>query len=383
WAQRAVLDVWPATATAARLVTYDDRIPLVEHIEQRGANVGGTVLDLHLRLPPGLTADDVEAASGRLAVALGAARVEVEADTMAAAKVLVSVVLDDPLAAPASEPSPLLAAGAPWHPRSGVPVGRLGDGSMLAPELLGQHWLIAGMTGTGKSTTAQSVATFLTLCSPGTAQAVVLDPKGGAEFGWLGRSGVASEVVGPEVEEACRALSRVVEVMHDRQARCAAAGRRDTDPGIISPLIVILIDEAAAYRRDKKHRDEFDRLLTLLAEQGRSSAISIVLLTQTPSVENVPASIRNNLGVRLIHRCATSSHSEVALGDGTARQPGWDASRLPYGKQYAGLGLAVCEQTAGRPRRFRSFLLTDGDREAAMRAAAKRRPRVTPPGASG
>ena len=277
-AQRAVLDLWPTTATAAGLVTYDDRLPDVEHIERRGAGLGGVVLDLHLRLPPGLTADDVEAASARLAVALGAARVEVEADPLAAAKLVLRVVLDDPLAAPASEPSPLLAAGAPWHPRSHVPLGRLGDGSLLAPQLLGQHWLIAGMTGTGKSTTAQSVATFLTLCSPGTAQAVVLDPKGGAEFGWLGQSGVASEVVGPDVEEACRALSGVVEVMHDRQAKCAAAGRRETEPAIVSPLVVILIDEAAAYRRDKKHRDEFDRLLTLLAEQGRSSAISIVLL---------------------------------------------------------------------------------------------------------
>lgn len=276
---------------------------------------------------------------------------------MAAAKVIVSVVLDDPLAAPVSEPSPLLSVGPPWHPRRCVPIGRLSDGALLAPQLLGQDWLIAGMTGTGKSTTGQSVAVFLTLCSPGTARAVVLDPKGGAEFGWLAQSGIAPSVVGADVQQAC----------------CAASGRAETEPGIIDPLIVVLIDEAAAYRRDKKHRDEFDRLLTLLAEQGRSSAISLVLLTQTPSVENVPSNIRNNLGVRLIHRCASSGHSEVALGDGTARQPGWDASRLPYGKKYAGLGLAVSEQTAGRPRRFRSFLMTEAERTDALAVSARRR----------
>ena len=186
-----------------------------------------------------------------------------------------SVVLDDPLAAPVSEPSPLLSVGPPWHPRRCVPIGRLSDGALLAPQLLGQHWLIAGMTGTGKSTTGQSVAVFLTLCSPGTARAVVLDPKGGAEFGWLAQSGIAPSVVGADVQQAC----------------CAASGRAETEPGIIDPLIVVLIDEAAAYRRDTKHRDEFDRLLTLLAEQGRSSAISLELLTQTPSVETpLPAS---------------------------------------------------------------------------------------------
>ena len=202
-----------------------------------------------------------------------------------------SVVLDDPLAAPVSEPSPLLSVGPPWHPRRCVPIGRLSDGALLAPQLLGQHWLIAGMTGTGKSTTGQSVAVFLTLCSPGTARAVVLDPKGGAEFGWLAQSGIAPSVVGADVQQACAALSEVVEVTHRRQTCCAASGRAETEPGIIDPLIVVLIDEAAAYRRDTKHRDEFDRLLTLLAEQGRSSAISLELLTQTPSVETpLPAS---------------------------------------------------------------------------------------------
>lgn len=93
---------------------------------------------------------------------------------------------------------------------------------------------------------------------------------------------MALDIVGPEVEQACRALSNVVEVM-SRQAECAAAGRRDTEPGVIDPLIVMPIDEAAAYGRDKKHSDEFDRLLTLLAEQRRSSELTIVLLTRMPS----------------------------------------------------------------------------------------------------
>ncbi len=60
-------------------------------------------------------------------------------------------------------------------------------------------------------------------------------------------------------------------------------------------------------------------------------------------------------------------------GDGTARQPGWDASRLPYGKAYAGLGLAVCEQTAGRPLRFRSLYMTPDDQQQALRASLDRR----------
>ena len=72
--EHRVLDAWPATATASRFVTRDERIPVAEHVEPRGGAAAGSVLDLHLHLPPGLTADDVEAASARLAVALGAAR---------------------------------------------------------------------------------------------------------------------------------------------------------------------------------------------------------------------------------------------------------------------------------------------------------------------
>ena len=46
---------------------------------------------------------------------------------------------------------------------------------------------------------------------------------------------------------------------------------------------------------------------------------------------------------------------------------------MPYGKKYAGLGLAVSEQNAGRPCRFRSFLLPEAERIDALAVSARRR----------
>lgn len=362
-ARRAVVRLrlrvrWPAAARAVGLVG-GNQAPVRATVEGvRSLHGRPVTARLRLTLPAGLSAADVERQVDRLAVALGAVHAELtRADR--ARTCLLTLTLADVLAEPLSEPSPLLLSAGNMSPSSPVPIGRCADGSLLAPRLVHQHVLVAGQTGSGKSTTVNNFMLFVLRCQPGTAELVVLDPKGGMDLGWVRHAAATRAYVDSDPAAAVAALEQVVVVLEERQRWAAAAGVATIEPDLRHPMLVVVIEELASYRRDRRYREDFDRHLAVLAERGRALAITVLAVLQTPSTDNLPSSIRNNLGVRLIHRAATSSHSEVALGDGTSKQPGWDASLLPYGPRHAGLGLAVSEQTGGRPQRFRSFYVSE------------------------
>jgi len=140
--------------------------------------------------------------------------------------------------------------------------------------VLGQHILVAGATGSGKSSVLWSIIAAL---APGVragwVRLLVVDPKGGMEFG-RGQA-LFTGFAYDNGENTLGLLRAVTTVMAQRAQRLRGHTRLHT-PTTAEPLIVLIVDEIAsltAYIGDRKIRDEVEKLLGLLLSQGRGKNI--------------------------------------------------------------------------------------------------------------
>lgn len=87
---------------------------------------------------------------------------------------------------------------------------------------------------------------------------------------------------------------------------------------------LVVIDELATMMEDPRYKAAAKLSLNELARKGRAVGIYIILATQTPTSDIVPAQIGNNMDARLAFRCGNGPASGVLLGDGQ-----YDAVHLP------------------------------------------------------
>jgi S-DNA-T family DNA segregation ATPase FtsK/SpoIIIE len=85
-------------------------------------------------------------------------------------------------------------------------------------------------------------------------------------------------------------------------------------------LAVLLVDEWSSYgaAADQKTRQEMERLLRLIVQQGRALGIISLAATQKPDSDSVPTGIRDILSIRWAMRCLTPQASDTILGQGYA-----------------------------------------------------------------
>ena len=135
--------------------------------------------------------------------------------------------------------------------------------------MLGQHILVAGATGSGKGSVLWSIIAGL---APGVragwVRLLVVDPKGGMEFGRGQKlfTGFAHD----NGENTLGLLRAVTTVMQQRAQRLRGQTRLHT-PTTAEPLIVLIVDEIAsltAYIGDRKLRGEVEQLLGSAALPG-------------------------------------------------------------------------------------------------------------------
>src|SRR5690606_25945182 len=99
------------------------------------------------------------------------------------------------------------------------------------------------------------------------------DGKGGAEFGRGEALWVRFEW---DADGILAMLAEAVEVMRERLAQMRITGVRKHVPTADEPLILVIIDEAAALSSyaTREQQEEFRRLTGLLLSQGRAAARS-------------------------------------------------------------------------------------------------------------
>ena len=195
------------------------------------------------------------------------------------------------------------------HPHGGLrwivgidEIGRtvIGGLSDAAP-----HWLVAGTTGSGKTTALLGAA--LQLARDPAARLVLIDGKGGAG---LGRLASVRGVVGPvatDVPQAQAALGWAYEQMKQRYERLSE-GERPNE------AIVVVFDEFQEMTGDPLVAE----LLRRLVSSGRAARVHCLLATQHPSMRMFGGrdggAIKRNLPARLALRVTDAKASEVAVG---------------------------------------------------------------------
>lgn len=224
--------------------------------------------------------------------------------------------------------------------------------------------LIGGSKGTGKSNEANVIiCTLLTRNSPKKLRLFLTDLKGGIEFydyGGLPHLGgdifwlkdqsilavsnkqkmmvrIVPSDYKPKPDDQLeppmgqKVLTDPVEVLPvlayceaemDRRARLIApTGAKniltynDKFPDRQLSYWLVVIDELATMMEDPRYKKQATMSLNELARKGRAVGIYLILATQTPTSDIVPAQVGNNMDARLAFRCGNGHASGVLLGD--------------------------------------------------------------------
>lgn len=296
-----------------KLYQTADRIEAVLRDRRAPASVvGGKVLpgfvEMLLRPAPGTKVNQVRALQADLALALGNSNVRV---TQSGTHLAVQI--------PRETRKPVrlstLMAANPNPPPFTAILGLAEDGATLmaclsSPEV--SHVLIAGSTGSGKTSLAQSL--LLSLCQthrPSQFGLVVIDPKRNDNSDFL-RSVERHLLVAPArtPDEGISALTRLVAVMEKRPV--------SRDP---LPRIVAYVDEMADLCQTGG--TQVVELLTRIAQRGREAGIHLVGCTQKPSAKAIGSLLKANLPLRLIGRVVSLEDARTASG-----MPGTGAEKL-------------------------------------------------------
>jgi hypothetical protein len=341
---------------ACEVISRHGHIPRVEASEVIPA---GQRLDL--RLPPGLTAEQIDEAAETLAAAIGAREVRVVREPANAAVAHLSILWRDPLSVPAP-PWPG-APGSLWDPFS---LGVDEDGSAVSIGLVERNVLLGGEPGAGKS-----VALSLFIAAAALDPEVRLTLLDGKQVELAPWSGSAEHFVGPDMGDAIEVLKDLCAEMDRRYSVLLGSGLRKIERNSDFGLYVVAIDELAFYMRSgaKDERAQLSETLRDLISRGRAAGMIVVAATQKPSNDIVPTYVRDLFSFRMALRCTTPEASDTILGQGWAKE-GYSASTLD--PTLRGVGWLLAEGAV--PVKVRThYLDDDAIADLAGIAAARRK----------
>ncbi|OEU95518.1 hypothetical protein AN216_23525 [Streptomyces oceani] len=223
----------------------------------------------------------------------------------------------------------------PFKPGDALAVDMVNGTEVDVP--LGLRMLIAGMSGSGKSTASRPL---LHKASEGPENVlVIIDLKKVEGRLWDHRARVAHDpasVVGL-VDELVEELDERLDVLPKGQATLVPTAQR--------PRITLVVDEGAEVMsscttvettvgytdKGKAITEKRDALegLDSIARMGRAACIDLWWMTQSPTYgDGVPRQIAKQLGTRLGLAVESPSEARVVFGE-SAQDKGWKADELP------------------------------------------------------
>lgn len=230
--------------------------------------------------------------------------------------------------------------------------------------------LFGGEPGSGKSAAANDL--LLAAALDPTVRMYLADGKAGADITPFEPIATMYDTDG-DPDRLLEILEHMWDVeIKERRALAKEHGSRKlteamaaVDPRVC--LAVLLVDEWSSYgaAADQKTRQEMERLLRLIVQQGRALGIITLAATQKPDGDSVPTGIRDILSIRWAMRCLTPQASDTILGQGYA-SAGHNAQDIL--KSQRGVGIYMDGEDA-EPQLVRGDYYDDDEVAAILRRA--------------
>ena len=218
-----------------------------------------------------------------------------------------------------------------------------------------QHVLIAGKTGSGKSSLLHTMITSAAMkYSPDQLRLVLLDFKKGVEFQVYSEVQLShADIIGIESkrEFGVSTLEYLDRVLHARGEAFRQWGVQDLPsltkkfPQHAMPRILVVIDEfQELFVEDDKLTQQASMLMDRIVRQGRSFGMHLVLASQTlGGAYSLPRTTLSQMAVRIALQCDSSDAMLILSEDNTA------AERLRHS------GQAIYNEMGGRIEGNQSF----------------------------